>query len=90
MSQTIGSSSASKPAPTPSTATQGNTGREVKVLRIRELTGVSWLLGTRLEAGKEMAPPDLRMIRQRISVVLECSKGAVEIPDAMIKSIEYA
>ena len=88
MSPTIGTTSSKSTESTPDTAIPGSIGSPVKRLQLREMTGVPWLVGNRIEKvdSKQQA---LRMIRQRISVLVEGREGVVEIPDSMIKAIEY-
>ncbi len=88
MSQMTTTNSSKPNGPQSSTGTQGSTGRAVKSLRLRELSGVPWLLGVLIE-GKDSLQRPLTMTRQRMSVLIEGQLGACEIPDAMIKSIEY-
>lgn len=89
MQATTGTASSSKPAPSQSTDTLGNTGRAVKVLRVRELLGVPWIMGVTID-GKDSTQRPMRMTRLRVSVLIEGQAGSCEVPDAMIKSIEYA
>ena len=88
MSQTTGSGSEKPAVQKPSTDTGGNTGRPVKALRLVALPGVSWLLGDRIE-GLDSKRQPLKMTRLRISVLIEGPQGVCEIPDGMIRAIEY-
>ena len=76
-------------APKRSTAQDSSTGKRISTLYLREILGVPWLQGMKLE-GKDSSQRPITMTRQRVSVLIEGDKGAAEVPDAMIKAIEYA
>lgn len=88
MSQTTGTNSDVARAPKRSTATPDNTERLIKTVFLKELTGVPWLVGNRIE-GKDSTQQPLRMTRSRVSVIVEGPQGVVEVPDAMIRAILY-
>ena len=88
MSAMTGLTLESAPAPKRSTATVASTGQQPKILYLREITGVNWLQGNRIECRDSLNRP-ITMTRQRVSVLVEGPGGVVEIPDAMIRAIGY-